>query len=104
MRKVLAVLLASLFVASCGQKVEKKLIGKWNNKEEAVNIEFFEDGTCSIDGDENVSATWVVLDGSRLKLQLPLGGQIEVVEELEVSGNEMSFIEDGERMIFVRVE
>ena len=103
MKKVLAVLLASLFVASCGQKVEKKLIGKWNNKEEAVDIEFFEDGT-ALNHDDNVSVTWVVVDGSRLKLHDPIKGQVVVFEELEVSGNEMSFIQDGERMIFVRVE
>ncbi len=110
MKKAFVILLVSLFVASCGQKVEKQIIGKWavvGNLSET--IEFFEDNTFKSGGG---AGTWKLSKDGWLE-QHYSGGGITAVEGFHVSETAMSWLldarnADGEswklRKTFVRVE
>ena len=102
MKKAFVILLASLSVLSCGQKVEDRIIGKWAEKGDPAGvIEFFENKTGVIG--EILPVTWVVLDGDRLKLKL--GEKMWVAEEVQVSKTEMTWKgPDGHTTTYRRVE
>ncbi len=102
MKKALVVLLASLLVASCGQKAEKRIIGKWADSGTSRVVEFFEDGTFSMG--EHGHGTWEVIDGPRLKLHEVKSDELVVLEGLEFSGDEMSWTIRGARETAVKVE
>ncbi len=109
MKKAFLVLLASLLVASCGQKVEDRVIGKWAIEGyEELHIEFFADNTffrAALPLLEEGTGKWIVLDDSRLKLTDDSDNSILLFEELQISGGKMTFLEDGhDPETLVRIE
>ena len=107
MKKALVVLLVSLLVASCGQKAEKRIIGKWALESEPgeMYVEFFADNTFLIPdyGFGDTSGKWIILDDSRLKTEDPDNG-VQVFENLQISGGRMTFLDRNSSEAFVRVE
>ena len=107
MKKVLIILLLSLFVASCGQKIEKQLIGKWalESKPGETYVEFFEDNTFFIPDSffGDTSGKWIILGGSRLKTEDPDNG-VQVFEQLKISGGKMTFRDKNHTESFVKLE
>ena len=53
---------------------------------------------------ESSSGTWIILDGSRLKLQYTEGAEIQVLEDLQVSKGEMTLHDGRGTEEFVRVQ
>ena len=65
-------------IASCSQKIEKRLIGEWalESNPGEMYMEFFEDNTFLIP-DSSIgcnSGKWIILYGSWLKLENPGNG------------------------------
>ena len=103
------ILLVSLSVISCGQKVENRVIGKWAIEGyEELHIEFFADNTffrAALPLLEEGTGKWIVLDDSRLKLTDDSDNSILLFEELQISGGKMTFLEDGNSTeTLVRIE
>jgi len=95
-RVCLPVLLAILFLVSCGQKPQEKIRGAWQDNEQGV-IEFFQDGTftmkskkAELGGLKTLTGRWLILDDGRLKLDISMLGVTQtLVYKVRFDGGEM---------------
>lgn len=111
MKRVVVLLFLSLFLVSCGQKLEQKIVGQWRLVPKIADvevfsdttIEFFSDYTYELNGkleDDTDYVTfrltsgrgkWVVLEDGRLKLDPMKDGKFSFVSDAVLS-------EDDERL------
>jgi len=94
MKKIIFAIIVSLFLSSCGQKIEEKIIGKWKN--DSLMVEFYTDKTYALKGVEgSVFGDWVILDDGRLKLT-----EISDQGEKKMFVSEVNF-PDGDNLLVV---
>ena len=78
--RVLYALLIALLMASCTQKPQEQILGKWKD-DDGVITEFFEDGSMTMTNPNNkilgsatVTGNWIFLEDGRLKLSFSIMG------------------------------
>jgi hypothetical protein len=95
----------TFLIAGCAKSPEEKIIGKWQELGESANIvEFFSDGTFSIELKEgeignldSLNGVWVILSDKRIKLDVTVAGVTHVtVGELSFDGDDIMIIKDSE--------
>ena len=88
---LLAVISLSTLLAGCGNNLEKKIVGKWQDPDaETQTVEFFEDGTCLLSYSSG-EATYTIDSEKGLKITAFL---MEPKYYVYVSPNEITTTEE----------
>lgn len=83
MKQKLAIItvLISILLEACSPKPGQTILGKWQNDDDGIITEFFEDGTMTIKnssaktlGSDSVTGNWMILSDGRLKISFSVLG------------------------------
>ena len=97
-------LMVILLVSGCGGSPQDRLVGTWQEIDGEQNIiEFFSDGSFSLNLDkgdigsmEKLNGKWLVLEDGRLKLDISMFGTTQsIVGKLDFDGGEMVLTDDN---------
>ena len=96
-----------VFLISCGSEIT--VIGKWEFNEEGnetnASMDFKEDGTCDqVRGVNTRTVDWVMSEDKKSIDIIDEDGRIELMADLELTADELSFNNGYERMTFVKVK
>ena len=115
---IMIVLLTIILVTGCSKSTEEAIIGKWEADDKVDHfIEFFHDKTFLINGSKlknplmhlkQLSGKWTMVDEKRIKADITVHGSTKTVilifEDIEISGDTLTFTADGKEESMVRVK
>jgi hypothetical protein len=99
---LLALMMIALMLSACTSIAEKNIMATW---EDAAGWEYiFKDGQVLILSPEDIEflGFYEFMDKDTIKL-ISMNGSAEIILDVELSGNYLILIEDGERTTLTRV-
>ena len=97
-------LIAVLLLTGCSKPIDEAIVGKWDDGT-GTTFEFFHDNTMLlVNGDERQSWTWTKVADDRIKIDITMLATTTtlVFEDIEISGNKITFTLNGEKAIMNR--
>jgi len=88
----------SILALGCSKPPEQAIIGRWDEDGKPGFIEFFSDNTFLVaNGKTQLSGRWTKVGDRRIKAEVSVLGMTKVLvfDDIEISGDKLSFVLDG---------
>lgn len=93
-------------MVACSNNLESDIVGRWQEVDDSEVIEFYKDGTVTIEGaNGNFTGDYRFVDDTHIRLDVPtLFGTTALVAEVNMSGDNLTLSYNGQKSEYKRAE